>query len=115
MAIAFQAASESAVATGVASFTIPNHPLTSTSEGLAVFVYGYAGATDIITSVTVGGINVPLIGTAAASFAADTAGEPGFVEVYFLFSFGINKSDDLLVFIWYKFNSFGSIVSTIGH
>jgi hypothetical protein len=84
MAIAFQAASESAVATGVASFTIPNHPLTSTSEGLAVFVYGYAGATDIITSVTVGGINVPLIGTAAASFAADTAGEPGFVEVYFL-------------------------------
>lgn len=87
MAIAFQASSESHTGTtgaaSVASFTW-NHALTSTSEGLAVFVYGFAVATDIITSVTVGGINVPLIGTAAASFAADTATEPGFVEVYFL-------------------------------
>jgi hypothetical protein len=84
MAIAFQASSESANVASVASFPIPNHPLTSTSEGLAVFVYGFGNATDIITSVTVGGINVPLIGTAAASFAADTVTEFGFVEVYFL-------------------------------
>lgn len=87
MAIAFQASSESHTgatgATSVSSFSW-SHALSSTSEGLAVFVYGFVDATDIITSVTVGGVSASLVGSVAASFAADTATEPGFVKVYFL-------------------------------
>lgn len=83
-AVAFDASSESHTgATGSASeasFTWNNTPI-GTLKGMLIYTCGASAATNVVTSVTYGGTNVPAV-TGGAT--ADTAGEPGNLKAWFL-------------------------------
>lgn len=82
MAVAFDASSRSgsAVSASVASFSWTHTPV-GTPKGVCVVVAGSTSATNDVTSVTYGGTAVPRV---TGAFAADSAGEPSFTDVYFL-------------------------------
>jgi hypothetical protein len=77
MAVAHDAASESAVSTNAASFTW-SHAGGGSARGAIVFVLTVAG-TALETAVTYGGVSMALIGS-----GADTDTEPGIVRCYYL-------------------------------
>lgn len=82
MAVALDASSRSGstVSASVASFSWTHTPV-GTPAGVVVVVAGTTTATNDVTSVTYGGVSVPRV---SGAFAADTAGEPAFTDVYFL-------------------------------
>jgi len=57
------------------------HTPTGTPRGVLILIFGGVSFANPVTSVTYGGVDVPNI---SASYAADTATEPGFVTAYFL-------------------------------
>jgi len=83
-AVAHDAASESHTgttgSTNQASFSWTHTPV-GTPRGVLVFVFTYSTATKTVTGVTYGGVAMTAI---AGGAAADTAGEPGRVDTYFL-------------------------------
>lgn len=80
MAVAHDAASESATNSSVASFTVSHTPV-GTPAGVLVYTYNLNSATNIATSVSYGGVNVPAV---SGGEAADTAGEPGNCKAWVL-------------------------------
>ena len=84
MAVAHSAASESHTgttgSTNQASFSW-THTQTGTPQGVIVFVSTFASLTDLITSVTYGGVALTRL---AGGSAQDTAGELGRLDAFFL-------------------------------
>src|SRR3990167_9184029 len=83
MAVVHDASSESHTGTtgsaSEASFTWDHTPV-GTPRGILIFVNTIRDV-DYTTSVTYGGVNVPII---PGAYAVDTVTEPGFVQAYFL-------------------------------
>lgn len=80
MAVAFDASSESATNSSVASFSWTHTPV-GTPAGILVFTFNFNSATNIASSVTYNGVDVPAV---ASGEAADTANEPGNCKAWFL-------------------------------
>ena len=80
MAVAHDAASESATNSSVASFTVSHTPV-GTPAGVLVYTYNFNSATNEATSVTYGAANVPAV---TGGEAADTLNEPGSCKAWFL-------------------------------
>lgn len=80
MAVAHDAASESATSSSVSSFSWTHTPV-GTPAGVLVFTFNLNSATHEVSSVTYNGVNVPAV---SGGEADDTANEPGSCKAWFL-------------------------------